>query len=380
MARRHIISHTALRGIAALLVVFYHLQFGENVRLGWESATPFFTKGYLWVDLFFLLSGFVIAYSAQADEKAPYDWPQVRRFWAARFARIYPLHLVCLLAMLLLQAGLYWLGVATGKPLGEPARWTSGSWLNFVEQLFLLNGWGLTGRIGWNIPSWSISAEATAYLLFPLLAAMLVRGGRIALLLFIAAATGFYGWVAATTGVLDIVKGLAILRCLAGFSLGMVLFMQRAWFERLPDSLLTLMQATGLALALATLLLGLNDVIAIPGFFLLVAATWPDRGWLARPLAMRPLVWLGEISYSVYLVHVVLLEPWVRFAPTVFARLGLTPLAGRSCVVAGALLLVLFVAALTYRHVELPARKRVLRWFEARRGTMTPPSMPVAGA
>lgn len=367
-----------MRGIAALLVVFYHLQFGGGPRLQWEEATPFFRTGYLWVDLFFILSGFVIAYSAGAEERAPYDWPAIRKFWAARFARIYPLHLFCLLAFLAVQASLFWLGILIDKPLGQPERWTAGSWLAFLEQLFLLNAWGLTGRVDWNIPSWSISAEAVAYLLFPVLAALLVRGRKVALPLLVLVPAAFYLWIANTTGNLDIVKGLAVARCLAGFSLGMVIYAERHWIERLPGVVLGLAQLVGLGLALATLLLGRNDVLAIPAFVLLVAATWPDRGWLARALAVRPLLWLGEISYSVYLVHVVLLQPWLRFAQAGFEKLGYPPLAARTALILGALAMVLLVANLTYRFVELPARKAIVRRFAARSARTGMSSLPAS--
>jgi len=366
MPRRYILSHTSLRGIAALLVVFYHLQFGATFRFAWETATPFFAKGYLWVDLFFILSGFVIAYSARADEDAPYDWPHIRRFWVARFARIYPLHIACLFALLAIQSGLLLLGRLTGIALGKPDLWSAGSMLNFIEQLFLLNAWGLTGRVGWNIPSWSISAEMFAYLLFPLLAALLVRGGRAATAALLAGALAFYGWIGLTTGNLDIVIGLAILRCIAGFSLGMIIYRNRAWLDGLPDATLGAAQAIGLAIILAVLLLGLNDVIAIPGFVLLIASTWPDRGWLARPLAWPTLVWLGEISYSVYLVHVVLLPSWSAVMGGLLGKLGVGPVPARTIIMAGGLVMVLAVATFTWRFVELPARKAILRCYGAR--------------
>lgn len=367
MPRRYILSHTSLRGIAALLVVLYHFQFGYAFRFAWETATPFFAKGYLWVDLFFILSGFVIAYSARADEAAPYDWPQLRRFWIARFARIYPLHLVCLLALLAIQSAMLLLRRLTGVGLGDPDLWSTGSMLNFAEQLLLLNAWGLTGRIGWNIPSWSISAEMFAYLLFPLLAAVLVRGGRAATIALLVGAGAFYVYVGRTTGDLNIVIGLAILRCLAGFSLGMIVYRSRAWLDGLPDAALGIGQAAGIAIILAVLLLGLNDVLAIPGFVLLIAATWPDRGWLARPLAWPTLVWLGEISYSVYLVHVVLLPSWGVVMGAVLGKLGVGPVPARTIIMAGGLAMVLAVATFTWRFVEMPARKAILGWSGARR-------------
>lgn len=366
MAQRYIISHTSIRGIAALLVVLYHLQYGAEVHFAWESVTPFFRTGYLWVDLFFILSGFVISYSARADERAPYDWPQVRAFWVLRFARIYPLHLFALLALVGVMLGQTMVGLAAHKPMVPPGTWSTGGLLNLLEQFVLLNGWGLTGRIGWNIPSWSISTEMVAYLLFPLLAAFMVRRRGMALAAMGLAALAFYAWIGLTTGVLDIVKGVAVLRCLAGFMLGMILYAVRTPIERLPDGTLSLLQIAGLALALATLLLGLNDVVAIPGFFLLVAATWPDRGLLTGPLSSPLLHWLGEISYSVYLNHLWILGAWEFVMLRAMKQIGATPLATRSVLMSGGILLVLAISHLTYHWIEGPARKAIVDRYRGR--------------
>jgi peptidoglycan/LPS O-acetylase OafA/YrhL len=371
--QRYIVSHTSIRGIAALLVVFYHLQFGAPVKFSWETATPFFRVGYLWVDLFFILSGFVISYSARTDERAPFDWPQVKSFWLLRFARIYPLHVFCLLVMLVEALGETAVGLVLHKQMVPPDLWSAGSILHFFEQLFLLNGWGLTGRSGWNIPSWSISTEVVAYLLFPAVAAFMVKGGRSAIAAMGFASVCFYAWVAATTGVLDITQGAAVLRCLSGFSLGMILYATRAQFDRLPDSVLGLLQAIGALLAIGTPLLGLNDVAAIPGFFLLVAATWPDRGWLARPLRTRVMHWLGEISYSVYLNHFWVLGAWHFVMTRVLKLLGASPLASRAVILAGGVALVLAVSHVTYRTIEGPARKAITRWTKSRSATRMPP-------
>ncbi len=368
----YIRSHTSMRGIAALLVVAYHLQFGTQSYLPFESATPFFKRGYLWVDLFFILSGFIISYSTRMDERAPYSRAQIRTFIVHRFARIYPLHVATLFMLAAVFAGQQFIRFLAGKTVSDDLL-SPMSILNFFEQLFLLNAWGLTGQVGWNIPSWSISAEWTAYMLFPLLAALIARWRRGALTAFALFALAFYAWVGLSTGVLDIVKGAAILRCLAGFGLGMILYTQRARFAALRDGQLGLLQAAGLVLALATLLLGLNDVFAIPGFFLLVAATWPDRGWLATPLKSGPLHWLGDISYSVYLNHFWVLSLWHFLYEPVLHRLTLPPMLERAIVIAGAFPLVIGASALTLRYLEQPARKAIQAAYERRRAPATSP-------
>lgn len=73
---RHILSHTGLRGVAAILVVLYHAQFGAGHKLALKTTTTFFSRGYLWVDLFFILSGFIISYTNKADHVKSLDLSQ----------------------------------------------------------------------------------------------------------------------------------------------------------------------------------------------------------------------------------------------------------------------------------------------------------------
>lgn len=233
-----------------------------------------------------------------------------------------------------------------GKQLVDPQRWSSSSLTTLGLQYTLLNGFG--GEVGWNTPTWSISTEAVAYALFPLMA----LGGRWP---YLAAAAAFYLWIAATTGVLDIVSGVAILRCLAGFSIGMAICAGR---DRIASSkYLSAAQLTGLLLALTAIATGWNDVFAIPGFILLVAATWPDKGALCVPLKWPLLVWLGEVSYSVYLNHFWVLESWHVVAPRVLPRLGFDPYATRAIEMTIGLAAVLLVSHVTWRLIERPAQK-----------------------
>jgi len=366
----YIRSHTSMRGVAALLVVAYHLQFGAQSYLPFESATPFFKRGYLWVDLFFILSGFIISYSARMDERAPYDWAQIKTFIVHRFARIYPLHVAALFMLAAVTFAIQFVRFLAGKPVSLDML-SPTSILTFFEQLFLLNAWSVTGRVSWNIPSWSISAEWAAYMLFPLLAALVARWRGASLAAFGLLAIAFYAWVGLTTGVLDIVKGAAIGRCLAGFGLGMILYTQRARFAALGDRQLGFLQAVGLTLVLATMCFGLNDVLAMPGFFLLVAATWPDRGWLTVPLKTRPLHWLGDISYSVYLNHFWVLRLWHFVSRPVLDRLDLPPMLERAITVAGAFPLVVAASALTFHYLEQPAREAIQAAYRRRRHRAT---------
>jgi len=342
--RREIRSHTGLRGIAALLVVAYHQQFSAGYKLPLETATSIFGRSYLMVDLFFILSGFIISYVYHADRRQS----DIRGFLWARFARIYPLHVFALFSLTTCTLAMSALLVATGhKP---PFLGSIGDWLN---QLFLLNAW-IPAEAKWNIPSWSISAEAFAYLLFPVLGSAYVLNARLTQAALFTASLLFYLLIGKS---LDIVVGLAPLRCLAGFSLGMLLFYHRD--TRFPFH--SIWQLAAVAWILTALAIPVRDSLIIPAFALLVFATWRDEGLIAAALSCRPIHWLGEISYSVYLMHApvgaAIWFIWIRLQP----RLGLDAATSRIVLLCVMFCAVLSVASLTHRYVELPFQNLLRR-------------------
>jgi peptidoglycan/LPS O-acetylase OafA/YrhL len=165
---RDIASHHGIRGMAAFLVFVFHLQ----VILAWggidlvKVAPMLGRSGYLWVDCFFVLSGFILSYvyAAQFDPVHGRSASAAGAFWRARFARIYPLHAATLATLVLIResaslAGLGRADVLYGKDT-LPA---------LVSNALLVQSWELHGRLTWNVPAWSISTEAAAYLLFPVL-------------------------------------------------------------------------------------------------------------------------------------------------------------------------------------------------------------------
>src|SRR3954452_336502 len=136
------------RFVAALGVFIFHLKTIDS------GVAPVWNGSYgLFVDMFFILSGFVISYSYPSDARGLKAYS---RFMIRRIARIYPLHLLSLLIFVLL----------IGVGLERTARSTP---LDFLYNLMLLQAWGVTDHLSFNSPSWSISAEFFCYLIFPLL-------------------------------------------------------------------------------------------------------------------------------------------------------------------------------------------------------------------
>jgi peptidoglycan/LPS O-acetylase OafA/YrhL len=319
-----------------------------------ERYTGAVYKGYLAVDMFFVLSGFVISHVYKEGFARRVTGRRYRDFLKARVARIYPLHITVLLLFVATataeRAASYALrGSFEPIPLlGE--RSLSG----FLANLVMLQGlWAR--ELSWNDPSWSISLEFLAYLLFPLLFPVLRRAGPAAKaglggLLLVA-----LGWLAYRTGgYFNQWNGsFAILRCLPEFLAGMLLYSgyQSGIF------------ASVLATDAALLHLSAPDLAIIPLFPLLILAAVRNTGRFSPLLNSPPLVWLGDISYSLYLLH------WfVLFVTTEIARrlpgleFAKLPLAPSLALIAVLIAVSLALATLSFRFIEVTGR----RWLRRR--------------
>ena len=156
ISKPYIRSLDSLRTIAALLVIFGHLVVPNITK-----KIGFFQHTGLAVDFFFVLSGFVIALNYWQISGTSKVW----RYLRARFARIYPLHLLTLLLFLGLEL-VKWMGASKMSVAASSPAFSINSLGAFVLNLLLLNAHGLTQTVTFNVPSWSIGVEATCYFLF----------------------------------------------------------------------------------------------------------------------------------------------------------------------------------------------------------------------
>src|SRR5262245_13940103 len=162
-----IVSLTSLRGILALWVVVYHF-WNDLIRLfpSVEIMSPLAKMGYMAVPAFFMLSGFVLAYN-YGERFHRLRWPEYVRFQFLRLARIYPVHLFTLLIV----AAMVWVSGLVGFQLTDAGYTTR----DFILNVFLVHTWVPDFKLNWNYPSWSISSEWFAYLVFPLAVAGILR-------------------------------------------------------------------------------------------------------------------------------------------------------------------------------------------------------------
>lgn len=357
-------AHTGLRGVAALLVVAYHQQLGGSYKLPFETATGLFRRSYLMVDLFFVLSGFIISYVYNAERDQGFTSGEIKSFLFARFARIYPLHLFALVFLTVVTLGISVFLAYTGYAHVRPS---SHEFYDWCLQLLLLNAW-ISAADAWNVPSWSISAELFAYVLFPIIVIAHMRKPRMTSASLLAIALAFYVYVTAVrSGSLDITVGLAPIRCIAGFGLGMVLYYSRSAAAGASNATLSSVQGIAIFWIVLALMTNVADPLIIPAFAILIGATWTDRGIIARLMSARRFQWLGDISYSVYLMHVPLGTAMWFLWSHVERRLGFSEPVDRVIWLCLIFSIVLGVSTITFQYVEVPARRALVRRLVRRR-------------
>jgi peptidoglycan/LPS O-acetylase OafA/YrhL len=361
---------TPLRGLAAVLVAVFHFEMAI-CRFVPAATTMFFEKSYLMVDLFFVLSGFIMLHVYGRAFDGVLRRGQLRHFFVARFARTYPLHLFTLLLLVVIVRYL----TNWGNPpivLEQPR--------DILPNVFLLQSFGVCHIYNWNIPSWSISAEWGAYLLFPFLALWISRQRKLAPVLL--AIGVVVAWVCIEYVLprknplnpaipvphnLNTTFDYGWLRGVAGFSAGMIMYqlyplsgVDRVMRSDAASVLILLLVAAGLHFAI-------NDVLVVVLFAALVLNMALNNGGLHRVCNNRVLQYLGNISYSIYLMQIFLQEPFShgfrlpgvtgnargRFNIDFWPGLGY-------CVIY--LVLLVGIASATYYVIERPCRK----WINAR--------------
>jgi peptidoglycan/LPS O-acetylase OafA/YrhL len=343
---------TGIRALAALLVLGMHAD--QNIPVGLASVLPFFTRGYLGVDFFFVLSGFIITHVYFSNLARP-SRSAIQVFLWHRFIRLYPVHLT-ILALLI---GMLQFARVVDIPINHPQEWRGSQ---VFWQLTLLHAWGTTREPGWNVPSWSISAEWFAYLLFPLLAPalMYVRERAVALVIAVTALAATAVLFACADWSLNTWVGAPVLARVSGEFLCGAALRRALEIGAKPRS----GDVLGIA-AFATFLIGASAgvpdfaLVALLAVTIFCAAT--AAGPLAQMLASAPLIWLGEVSYSVYMVHFPVLLVFRR----VSERLGFggAGTVGQALNFVTAVATVILMAAILFYLVERPARRRLRDQF-----------------
>jgi peptidoglycan/LPS O-acetylase OafA/YrhL len=341
--RTRVSSLDGLRGIAAIAIMMFHFNIFFLPQAGLSRIIPAVGRAYLAVDLFFLLSGFVMAhvYGRAMAANIRANWLE---FAKARFVRIYPLFVLTTLTMVIVVAvdrtALGFLGL---------------SGISLAAQALLLQNWG--SGMNWNYPSWSLSTEACCYLFFIFSAGLLLTG-RHPRITAICCGAILAVLSIANHGSLNFYHGVpGLLRALSEFSLGALLFRAHSSGAGFPRNWLAPLVA--IAACFGVLLLEDFLIVMALGCFLFfcVGAT----GVAVRLLNSRPAVALGNWSYSIYLWHAPThCAVMVAFAVNRHPVSELDLSTSRLLLLA-TILVVVALSGVSYNYFEVPMRRWLRR-------------------
>lgn len=317
---------TSLRFFAAALIVVHHSQGCFGISTGFHRYFP----TYQAVSFFFVLSGFILTYVYRSFDSRG----QVRKFFIARIARIWPLHVATLVITLLFFHKHYWhLAV-------DPER-SLQFYLTLVSNFFLIQAWIPLKEYFWsfNAVSWSISTEFAFYLLFPFLLLNIKKRWKIELIIVFT--------ISMAVVILSMVAGIPVGRASGGFGLlGVIninpvvrvfefcMGMSAAlFFDRLKDRYNPgLVRGTAIELILVCAVVFVmtlnhwfmskiepvlgqagvswvaNGVLNSFFFAMMILFFAVPRGLVSKCISGRFFVFLGEISFSIYLLHQILIR------------------------------------------------------------------------
>jgi peptidoglycan/LPS O-acetylase OafA/YrhL len=333
---------TSLRGFAAWLVVFYHFKYFLFPHIP-SLYFNIIAHGYLAVDFFFILSGFILTY---VYHKNINDTSYIK-FLLKRIARIYPLHFFMLILYLCVPIVILLLSTSTNQFSDLGYKY---SLYAFARHLFLMNAWW-PGPLTWNGPAWSISVEWFCYLFFPFILKGIYKVNRFTVLILL-----FITCVITMEVILSLNNAT-----IGSFLNGMGLI--RGWFEFTAGCILYKLSAQ--SYRKTTLFFFMSSILSLIGFYIyafplkimilyslfsLTILIISHQNILSKTLAFKPLEFNGDISYSVYLSHYFFFE----FYKFIFVKdllvtvpLGLTLIA---------FLAIFIFSIFSYRYIEKPSR------------------------
>lgn len=358
----------SFRGLCALFVVVFHAPF-----LWHGSDNEFVKHSYLFVDFFFVLSGFVItfAYEDRLD-----SCRQVTRFIFRRIGRLWPLH-VFILGLFVGIELLKLILIATTSYSPQAAPFAGANSIPAIfSHLLFLHSLNVHDSTTWNVPSWSISAEFYTYIVFAAVCLFVVQKRAFVFALLCGfACLGLYMWSDSYIGA---THDYGFLRCVYGFLIGVFAYKLHLLINEKIQEVKSCSIVNGVELAaffsifvFVSLLQNSAVSLLAPFFFAFIVVVFSfEKGVVSKAMNTGPMVFIGMLSYSIYMVHAFVNVVIHRVSYLMEFKLGLHihSVVNKSLLDFGNIFLmdmVLFMYLIcivlfswaTYSFVELPGKK-----------------------
>lgn len=366
------------RGLAAIAVALYHfkatgLLYSISVIRNADLAVPFF----------FVLSGFVITHAYY--DRVP-DAVGAGRFLLRRFGRLYPLHIFVLSLFVALEC-LKAIAVHHGFQSSEAAFSGTNDIGSLVANILLLQAVVPFVDPTWNAPSWSISVEFYTYVVFAVVFMLGKYRLHAATIVLFASGLTLICLESFPFGITK-TSGLGLVQCLVGFSAGVLTYRLFRWLRAKDVRIPTVVEIAVAALMVITFHIHPSQTaISIVAFSVVVIVFAFQTGNVSGWLKTRPLVFLGRLSYSIYLLHFLIFAPLFLMIRLLQAKLGIPltiqgdiePLIhfgfpGATDLLALAYLAtVVAIASVTYEWIEKPGRA----FFNRLSNRIQPPALAI---
>lgn len=353
----------AFRGIAALLVLLFHTPFINGSKLS------FFQNSDIFVDFFFILSGFVISHSYLKKVFSGYPF---KSFLQNRFARIYPLHIAILFIWLLFL--ICKTLISHHLNIYGDSQFINNDAYAFFLQVILLNAHGFDDHLSWNAPAWSIGAEFYTYLVFFILVRIfgLAKISLIAVIVVVSAYLAIYSIKPVT---LLRTFDLGFIRGVGGFFTGVIIYIlsqKLIKIEGMNYLSMTIVEAFCLiAIYFSVTFLAEHKNGQLIIFFVFASSILlfsKTAGLISKQLNSYLFQQLGKLSYSFYLLHVLVITVIANLWEIVYpssviivekfnSKLYQTDFA--ALINIAIILATFLLATLTYKFIEHPYQMRL---------------------
>ncbi len=307
--RFHVLD--SFRGICALLVVLFHVRIVETI-----VDASFFRNSALFVSFFFVLSGFVLAH--RYGFKPDFNF---KKFIISRTSRIYPLHIVMLIVFIIIEIGKYFAANYGINFNNEPFTGQT-SLSEIIPNMLLIQSWThYTEQLSFNYLSWSISIEYYMYIIFAI-TLFLIKSPRYLIWGAVAIATYMLIFLGDTTLTKQSLNGLS---CFFSGALVYFLYKKMKDRSRLNKAIATIIEVIVIGLVIIAVSVSYPNKLIVCSlvFCLAIYIFAHEQGWLSDILKGKIFIYLGKLSYSIYLIHGAILFCMISFFIILQKILGL---------------------------------------------------------